>query len=61
MRLAILLVCLLVPSLASAQEIGTRPGQIHPDFDLPRVDVDGDLRLSALRGRKLLVFHFASW
>ena len=47
-----------VPALA--EEVGTREGQVHPDFSLP--DLDGKLtRLSSFRGRKVLLFHFASW
>jgi len=39
---------------------GTRPGEVHPDFRLPRVD-GGSGRLSDHRGKKLLLIHFASW
>jgi hypothetical protein len=39
---------------------GVAAGQVHPDPRLP--DVDGTVhRLSEWGGRKLLVFHFASW
>lgn len=39
---------------------GIEPGKIHPDLWLP--DTEGKVRtLSDFGGRKLLVFHFASW
>lgn len=40
--------------------IGVDEGEMYPDFLLPTVD--GDLkRLSDYRGKKILLFHFASW
>ncbi len=40
--------------------IGVRVGEIYPDFFLP--DLDGKyLRLSDFRGKKVFLFHFASW
>jgi hypothetical protein len=50
-------------SVALAQDvppIGTGPGQAFPDFRLPDLD-GGSLRLSDLRGRKVLLLNFASW
>ncbi len=40
--------------------IGTAEGQQHPDFLLPSLD-GGFLRLSDYRGKKVFLFHFASW
>ena len=40
--------------------IGTAEGQQHPDFLLPDLD-GGFLRLSDYRGKKVFLFHFASW
>ena len=41
-------------------EIGVKKGQMYPDFLLPTVD--GELgRFSDYRGKKILLFHFASW
>ena len=40
---------------------GTEVGQVHPDVRLPEVDGSGVRRLSDLRGRKVLLLHFASW
>jgi hypothetical protein len=50
-------------SEARAQEtppLGIRAGQAHPDFMLPKID-GGHGRLSDYRGKKILLFHFASW
>lgn len=41
-------------------EMGRKESQLYPDFRLPRID-EGDLRLSDFRGKKVLLFHFASW
>ena len=41
-------------------EIGRDAGQMHPDFLLPNLD-GGSGRLSDYRGKKVLLFHFASW
>ncbi|MCH8146442.1 MAG: hypothetical protein IH987_00390 [Planctomycetes bacterium] len=40
--------------------VGTRVGQIHPDFLLPKLDGKFG-RLSDYRGKKVLLIHFASW
>ena len=40
---------------------GWQPGQLLPDLELPRIDGQGSLRLSSLRGRRLLLIQFASW
>lgn len=64
MTLAVTLACAAVPVRASGPAdgpvIGTRPGQMYPDFYLPTLD-GGYGRLSDLRGRKVLLIHFASW
>ncbi len=62
---AVLLACLLAlaPGRACAEDrpaIGLEPGQMYPDFLLPTLD--GELHsLSEYRGKKILLFHFASW
>lgn len=38
-----------------------RVGEIHPDFTLPRIDSGEPVSLSSLRGKKVLLIHFASW
>ena len=35
--------------------------EIHPDFELPSIDENKLVKLSDFRGKKLLLFHFASW
>ena len=40
--------------------IGIEEGQMYPDFLLPTVDNKLG-RLSDYRGKKVLLFHFASW
>ena len=32
-----------------------------PSIELPRIDGQGSINLADLRGRKLLLIHFASW
>ena len=39
---------------------GIRPGEPAPDFELPRADGSGTLRLTDLRGRPVLL-HFGSF
>ena len=55
------LVLLLLAGTARAQAPeGEAVGKAYPDFVLP--DLDGKLvRLSDFRGKKVLLFHFASW
>ena len=52
-----------VPEASSAPHgghVGVAPGKDHPDLWLP--DTDGRVRkLSDFSGKKLLIFHFASW
>jgi len=38
-----------------------RVGQPHPDFTLPSIADRTPVSLSQFRGRKVLLFHFASW
>lgn len=59
----ILAVLLLGSGLAVAADepkVGLARGEMYPDFCLP--DLDGKLhRLSDYRGKKVFLFHFASW
>jgi hypothetical protein len=50
---------LLADAVATARSRGIRPGEVAPDFELPRVD-GGMLRLTALRGRPVLL-RFSSF
>ena len=61
---------LLVPLLASAALAQDGPGlemprakvgEVHPDVRLPTIDSGEGLRLSDLRGEKVLLLEFASW
>ncbi len=36
-------------------------GERIPSVELPRIDGRGTVDLGSLRGRKLLLIHFASW
>ena len=65
-RLSIIPLLLLgfsAPQGAWAQDappVGVKTGEMYPDFLLPTLD--GELgRFSDYRGKKILLFHFASW
>lgn len=42
-------------------QVGMRSGQVMPDIELPLIDGSRSLRLSELRGKKVLLVSFASW
>ena len=42
-------------------QVGRQAGQLFPDLELPTVDGSRTVRLSDLRGRRLLLIEFASW
>ena len=46
-----------------AQRATYRPETVqpHPEIVLPRIDTSQPLSLSQLRGKKVLLIHFASW
>ena len=52
-----------VAACSTTEAAGYRPktGQPHPDFALPSVRDQAPIRLSAFRGKKLLLLHLASW
>jgi len=50
---------LLSDAKATVEERGIQPGEMAPDFELPRVG-GGSLRLSELRG-KPVILHFGSF
>jgi hypothetical protein len=56
--------CTTPASIGMAQEQRAyRPaaGQMHPDFSLPSIEDGSAVKLSDFRGKKVLLFHFASW
>jgi len=46
---------------ASELEVGMEVGQRYPDVVLPALDGSGPLSVSHFRGRKIILFQFASW
>ena len=52
-----------VDEAAEVVEIGMKVGQLHPWFRLPAADgAEGKFHsITDYRGRRLLLFHFASW
>ena len=60
-RLLVLSGILLIASPMFAATYSPRVGEAHPDFILPRIDNAEPIRLSHLRGRRVLLVHFASW
>lgn len=48
---------------APSEPVGYRPvvGELHPDFVLPNIETGEPVRLSDLKGKKVLLIHFASW
>ncbi len=50
---------LLSDAQATIEKRGIQPGEVAPDFELPRIG-GGTLRLSELRGKPLLL-HFGSF
>lgn len=59
--MAMMILCALLGMFGHQDiEIGNKAGQMHPDFILPNIE-GGFTRLSDFRGKKVLLFHFASW
>lgn len=58
-----LVLIILVATNVVAQNENYQPvmGRVHPDFELPSIDEPKRVKLSDFRGKKLLLFHFASW
>ena len=52
------------PEKEPAQEpmqIGVEVGEVFPDIELPTIDGKSTVRLSELRGKRVLLIEFASW
>ena len=63
MRLAAIAVLIIgfgFGNVALAQTYGTKSGQIHPDFRLPKLS-GGFGHLSDYRGKNVVLINFASW
>ena len=54
---------LLSPQSTYSQAARYAPvaGELHADFSLPSIEDRKAIKLSDFRGKKLLLFHFASW
>jgi len=57
---ACLALLLLASMTQDAPQVGKGKDQAFPDFLLPSIDA-GRARLSDYRGKKVLLFNFASW
>lgn len=57
------LLILLSSSACYAQfgRYSPKKGEAHPDFILPSIEDGKAMQLSDLRGKKVLLMHFASW
>ena len=62
MRLLTLL-AVLAATPAFAQDTPYKPtvGKLHPDFELPNIETSKPVSLKDYRGKKVVLFHFASW
>lgn len=49
------------PLPAQSSSAGRAVGQRFPDIELPTIDGSRSLRLSELRGSRVLLIEFASW
>ena len=56
----VLLALLLVAACGHAREVGMKDGMRFPALTLPTVD-GKPFELASLAGKKVLLFHFASW
>ncbi len=52
-----------LPSALAASElrVGREVGQRYPDVVLPALNGSGPLSISHFRGRRIILFQFASW
>lgn len=57
--LAGLILLFMSPSLGFGQKV--KVGQPAPDFSVPALDGQRTVRLSDFRGRRVLIFQWASW
>jgi hypothetical protein len=57
--LAAFVAILVCPDLSLGQQV--KIGEPAPDFAVPSLDGQRTIRLSDFRGRRLLIFTWASW
>jgi peroxiredoxin len=50
---------LVIPALSFGQNV--KVGEPAPDFAVPSLDGEKTIRLSDFRGRRVLIFTWASW
>jgi hypothetical protein len=50
-----------IRALAPVQDVGKNTGELYPDLELPTIDRARTMRLSDLRGKRVLLVEFASW
>ncbi|MCP3917552.1 MAG: hypothetical protein GY711_18565 [bacterium] len=64
LMLPLMALALSATSTAGVQDesaVGFAKGRFLPDLELPTIDGERTVRLSSLRGKKLLLVQFASW
>ncbi len=61
LRALALLLCLTSCAWAEPVRVVTKVGEMHPDFWFPGVERKQAVLLTSYRGKKVLLFHFASW
>lgn len=55
------LLSLLASPLLGADNYTPKVGQPHPEFVFPNIETGKAVSLKDYRGKKVLLFHFASW
>lgn len=64
--LGVLCSCLVLATgvvnfVAAQEDYAPQVGQVHPELTLPTITTRESVSLSDLRGKKVLLIHFASW
>lgn len=58
---AVLVVVTSSITLGQARKYKPKVGEAHPAFVLPNIESGKAVSLDDYRGKKVLLFHFASW
>lgn len=61
MKHSALLLLLAVSPLLASDNYRPKTGQAHRPFVLPNIETGKPVSLADYRGKKVLLFHFASW